>query len=70
VWLTFGQTGAYLCHEIAIKYLLNGLGIEVAQHVGVASTAGFYIASGIDMQATPGGCAKERIIHIILILRY
>jgi hypothetical protein len=59
VWLTLSQTGAYLCHEIAVKDLLNSLGIEVAQHVGIASTTGFDIASGIDMPATPGGRAKE-----------
>ena len=54
-----GQTSAYLCHEIAVKDLLNGLCVEVAQHVGVASTTGFNITTGIDMQASPRGGTKE-----------
>jgi hypothetical protein len=29
--------------------LLNGAGVEIAQHVGVASTAGLDIATRIDM---------------------
>jgi hypothetical protein len=32
-----------------MQYLFNGLAVEVAQHVGVTSTAGFDVATGIDM---------------------
>ena len=59
-----GQTGAYLCHEIGVKDLLNGLSVEVAQHVGIAGTAGFDITTGIDMQATPG-CGTIKIAHLV-----
>jgi hypothetical protein len=47
-----------------VQYLFNGLAVEVAQHVGIASTAGFDITTGIDMQATPGGCTVE-IAHAL-----
>jgi hypothetical protein len=40
---------AYFLHLGTLQHLLNGLLIEVAQHVGVASTAGFDIATEIDM---------------------
>jgi hypothetical protein len=49
---------------IAVEYLINGLRVEIAQHVGVASTAGFDITSGIDMQAAPRGCTVE-IAHTV-----
>jgi hypothetical protein len=42
-----------------MQNLFNGVSVEVAQHVGIASTAGFDITAGIDMQPTPWGCAKE-----------
>jgi hypothetical protein len=48
--------------------LFNGLRIEVAQHVGVASTACFNVTSGIDVQATPGGCTVE-IAHTVFTVR-
>jgi hypothetical protein len=40
--------------------------VEIAQHVGVASTTSFDIATRIDMQTTPGCCAKE-IVHAVII---
>jgi hypothetical protein len=40
------------------------LTVEVAQHVGIASTASFDITSGIDVQATPRGCTVE-IAHTV-----
>jgi hypothetical protein len=47
-----------------VQYLFNGLAVEVAQHVGVASTAGFDITTGIDMQASPRGGTVE-IAHTV-----
>jgi len=35
------------------------LTVEVAQHVGVASTTSFHITTGIDVQTSPGGCTVE-----------
>jgi hypothetical protein len=48
--------------------LFNGLAVEVAQHVGIASTACFDITTGIDVQATPGGCTVE-IAHTVFTVR-
>ena len=70
MWLALCQISSYLLHEITVENLFNAVAVQIAQHVGVASTTGFDIALGIDMQATPWGSTKERIIHIILILRY
>jgi hypothetical protein len=42
--------------------------VEVAQHVGIASTAGFDITTGIDVQAPPGGCTVE-IAHTVFTVR-
>jgi hypothetical protein len=44
--------------------LFNALTIEIAQHVGIASTAGFDITTGIDMQATPGG-GTVKVAHTV-----
>jgi hypothetical protein len=34
---------------IAIEYLYNIIGVEVAQHVGIAGATCFNITTGIDM---------------------
>jgi hypothetical protein len=44
----------------------NGIVVEIAQHVGITCTTGFNIATRIDMQTTPGCCAKE-IAHAVII---
>jgi hypothetical protein len=44
--------------------LFNALVVEIAQHVGIASTTGFNIASGIDVQTPPRGCTVE-IAHVL-----
>jgi hypothetical protein len=44
--------------------LFNAVAIEVAQHVGVTSTASFNITTGIDMQASP----RSRTIEIAHVL--
>ena len=62
--LSLCKTGAYFNHLIAVEYLINGLRVEIAQHVGVASTAGFDITTGIDMQASPRGGTVE-IAHTV-----
>jgi hypothetical protein len=49
-----------------MQHLFYALIIEITQHVGIASTTGFYIASGVDMQASPRGSAKY-LIHALLI---
>jgi hypothetical protein len=59
-------------HEITVENLFNASAVQVAQHVGVASTTGFDIALGIDMQSAPGGCTVK-IRHPVftgLILRW
>ncbi len=62
--LSLCKTGTYFNHLIAVEYLINGLRVEIAQHVGVASTAGFDITSGIDMQAAPGG-STVKVAHTV-----
>ena len=57
--LALCQISTDLLHEIAVENLFNALAVQVAQHVGVASTTGFDIALGIDMQAAPGGCTVK-----------
>ena len=59
MWFALCQIGTYLLHEIAVENLFNAVAVQVAQHVGVASTTGFDIALGIDMQAAPGGCTVK-----------
>jgi hypothetical protein len=49
VRLTLCQTGTYFCHEIAVQYLLNGLAVQIAQHVGIAGTTSFDIATWVNM---------------------
>jgi hypothetical protein len=44
--------------------LLNGLCVEVAQHGGITGTAGFDVASWVDMQTTPG-CGTVKITHAV-----
>jgi hypothetical protein len=52
-----------------MKNFRNGVVVEIAQHVGITCTAGFYITSWIDMQSTPGCCAKE-IAHAVIIKNF
>jgi hypothetical protein len=49
-----------------VKYLFYGLAVEIAQHVGIAGTAGFDITARIDMQAAP----RRGTIGFIHILIY
>ena len=59
---------AYFLHDRTVQDLFYALTVEVAQHVGVASTACFNVTSGIDMQSPPGGCAVE-IAHTVFTVR-
>ncbi len=56
---TLCQIAADFLQQLAVKDFNDAVLIEVTQHIWVASTAGFYITTGIDMQTTPRGRAKE-----------
>jgi len=58
------QTITYVFHLWAVEDFYYAMLIEIAQHVGVASTTGFDIALGIDMQASPG-CRTVEIAHVV-----
>ena len=60
------QSLTYLLHDWTMQDLFNGVLIEIAQHVGITGTTGFYITSGIDVQAPPGSCTVK-IVHALLI---
>jgi hypothetical protein len=49
VWLAQAYALTYFLHDGAMQDFFNAVGVEIAQHVGIAGTAGFYIAPGIDM---------------------
>ena len=49
MWFTTLYALAYFLHDRAMQDLFYWLTIEIAQHVGVTSTAGFDVTTGIDM---------------------
>jgi hypothetical protein len=59
MWLSLTYVLTYFLHHRAMQDFLNAMGVKIAQHVGIACTAGFDITTGVDMQPTPWGCAKE-----------
>ena len=68
MWFTTLYALAYFLHDRAMQDLFYALTVEIAQHVGVTSTAGFDVTSGIDVQTPPGGCAVE-IAHTVFTVR-
>jgi hypothetical protein len=54
-----GQAGPDFGHDITVEYGVDAVTLKVAQHVGIASTAGFDIALRIDVQAAPWGRTIE-----------
>jgi hypothetical protein len=66
MWFAAAYALANFLHDRAVKNFLNGVVVEIAQHVGITCTTGFDIATRIDMQTTPGCCAKE-IVHAVII---
>jgi hypothetical protein len=49
VWLTFRKTSTNFNHSITVENLNDALRVEIAQHAGIASTTGFYVALRIDV---------------------
>lgn len=64
MWLAMSQTLTNFSHEITVEYLLNGLTVQISQHVGIASTASFDVAARVDMQAAPG-CSTIEFAHVV-----
>ena len=65
VWFTTTDTLPYLLHGITKQDLLDGVVIEIAQHVGITCAAGLDITAWIDVQATPRG-RTVKIVHAVI----
>jgi hypothetical protein len=59
VWLSFGQALPNFNHKRGIQDLLNALAVEIAQHIGVACTTSFDVATWIDVQSAPWRCTVK-----------